>query len=62
MSHHHRMHIMHEGREVAIDEDEPGAGTRKHALGKASRSRLGHFDVSCGVDEPEIDLFTNPNL
>ena len=62
MPHRRRVHIMREGREVATYEDEPGAGTRKHALGKASRSRLGHFDVSCGADEPEIDLFTNPNL
>ena len=50
------------GREVATDEDEPGAGMGKHALGKASRSGLRHFAVSCGADEPEIDLFTSPDL
>ena len=53
---------MREGREVASDEDEPRAGTGKHALGMASRSGLRHFAVSCGVDEPKIDLFTIPDL
>ena len=57
-----RVHIMREGREVATEEDEPGAGSRKHALGEASRSGLKHFTVSCGVDEPKIDLFTIPDL
>ena len=53
---------MHEGREVGTDEDEPGAGSGKHALSDASRSGLRCFAVKCGADEPEIDLFTNPDL
>jgi len=53
---------MREGYEVATDEDEPRASTGKHALGEASRSGLRHFVVSCGANEPEIDLFTSPNL
>ena len=53
---------MHGGREVATDEDEPGTGTGKHALGKASHSGLRHFAISCGADKPEIDLFTHPDL
>ena len=62
MPHRRRVHIMREGREVASDEDEPRAGTGKHALGMASRSGLRHFAVSCGADDPEIDLFTSPDL
>ena len=57
-----RVYIIREGREVAIDEDEPGVGSRKHALGEASHSGLRHFAISCGPDEPEIDLFTSPDL
>ena len=56
------VHIMLEGREVAIDEDEPGAGSEKHALGEASHSGLRHFVASCNADELEIDLFTSPDL
>ena len=51
-----RVHIMREGREVATDEDEPGASMGKHDLGEASCSGLRHFAISCGADEPEIDL------
>ena len=57
-----RVHIMREGREVATEEDEPGAGSRKHALGEASRSGLRHFATSCGADEPKIELFTSTGL
>ena len=57
-----RVHIMQEGREVATDEDEPRAGMGKHALSEASRSGLRHFTVCYGADEPEIDLFTSPDL
>ena len=56
------VHIMWEGCEVATDEDDPGAGSRKHALGEASRSGLRHFTTSCGADEPKIEMFTSPNL
>ena len=62
MPRHRHVHSMREGHEVAIDEDEPGAGTGKHALGEASHSGLKHFAVSCGANEPEIDLFTSPDL
>ena len=62
MPHHCYVHILREGHEVAIDEDEPRVGSRKHALGEASHSGLQHFAASCGADEPEIDLFTSPNL
>ena len=62
MPHHRHVHIMREGREVATDEDEPRAGSRKHALGEASRSGLRHVAASCGTDELEIDLFTSPDL
>jgi hypothetical protein len=58
----HYMHIMREGREVATDEDEPRAGSGKHALGEASRCGLRHFAISCSADEPEIDLFTSLDL
>ena len=57
-----RMHIMQEGHEVATDKDESRAGTSKHALGEASRSGLRHFAISYGANEPEIDLFTSPDL
>jgi hypothetical protein len=56
------VHIIREGREVAIDEDEPGAGSGKHALGEANRSGLRHFAIACGADELEINLFTSPDL
>lgn len=49
---------MREGREVATDEDEPRSGSRKHALGEASRSGLRHFAASCGANVPKIELFT----
>lgn len=62
LSYYCHVHIMHGGREVATDEDEPSTGTRKHALGKASHSGLRHFAISCGADKPEIDLFTHPDL
>ena len=62
LSHHPRVHIMRGGHEVATDEDEPDTGTGKHALGEASHSMLRHFAISCEEDEPEIDLFTSPNL
>ena len=35
-----RVHILREGHEVALDEDEPRAGSGKHALGEASHSGL----------------------
>ena len=44
------MHIMREGREVGTDEDEPGAGSGKHALGDASRSGLWCFAAKYRVD------------
>ena len=53
---------MREGHEVGIDEDEPGAGSGKHALGDASCSGLRCFAVKCGADEPGIDLYTRPHL
>ena len=53
---------MREGCEVATDEDEPRAGTGKHPLGMASCSGLRHFAISCGADEPKIDLFTSLDL
>ena len=53
---------MREGREVATDEDEPGASMGKHDLGEASCSGLRHFAISYGANEPEIDLFTSPDL
>lgn len=59
---HHRVHIFHDGEEVATEDDEPGRGSGKHALGDASRSGLVHFALECGVDEPEIDLYTSPDL
>ena len=62
MPHHRHVHIKREGHEVATDEDEPGAGSGKQALGEASRSGLRHFAISCASDEPEIDLFTSPDL
>lgn len=51
-----------EGHEVATDEDEPDAGSGKHALGDASHSSLWHFAIKCGADELEIDIFTCLNL
>ena len=62
MPRHRRMHIMQEGREVATNKDVPRAGTGKHALSEASRSGLRHFAISYGANEPEIDLFTSPDL
>lgn len=59
---HCRVHIMHEGREVGTDEDEPGTDMGKHALSEASCSGLRHFAFLCGADKPEIDLFTSPDL
>lgn len=53
---------MCEGHEVATDDDEGGGGFGKHALGKASHSGLRYFTVACGADEPDIDLFTSPDL
>lgn len=53
---------MREGCKVATNDDEDGGGSGKHALGKASRSGLRHFAIACGADEPEIDLFTSPDL
>ena len=58
----HHVHIMHEGREVATDDDEGGGGSGKHALGKASHSGLRYFAVAYSADEPDIDLFTSPDL
>ena len=43
MPRHRHVHIMREGCEVATDEDEPRAGSEKHAPGEASRSGLRHF-------------------
>ena len=62
MPRHHRVHILREGHDVATDEDELRAGMGKHALGEASCSGLRHFTISYGADEPEIDLFTSPDL
>lgn len=59
---HRRVHIFQDGEEVATEDDEPGRGAGKHALGDASRSGLVHFASECGVDEPEIDLYTSPDL
>jgi hypothetical protein len=56
------VHIIWEGREVATDEDEPRAGSRKHALGEANHSGLRHFVIACVADEPKIDLFTSLDL
>ena len=53
---------MREGHKVPTDEDEPGADSGKHALGDASRNGLRHFAVACRTNEPEIDLFTSPDL
>jgi hypothetical protein len=53
---------MHEGHEITTDEDESGASLGKHALDDASRSGLRHFTVKCGTDDPEIDIFTSPDL
>lgn len=62
MPHRRHMHIMREWCEVPTDEDEPGAGSGKHALGDANRSGLRHFAVACGADELDIDLFTSLDL
>lgn len=62
MPHQRHMHIMREWCEVPTDEDEPGAGSGKHALGDANRSGLRHFAVACGADELDIDLFTSLDL
>lgn len=62
MHHHHCVHIMWEGCEVATNEDEPDAGSRKHALGNASRSGMWHFAIKCRADESEIDILTSSDL
>jgi hypothetical protein len=36
----HRVHIFHDGDEVVTEDDEPGRGSGKHALGDASHSGL----------------------
>ena len=59
---HWHVHIIREGSEVATNEDEPGAGSGKHALGDASRSGLRHFAIAYSADEPEMDLFTSVDL
>jgi hypothetical protein len=53
---------MHEGEELATEDDEPDLGVEKHALGDASHSGLRHYAMKCGTDEPEIDLYTSPDL
>jgi hypothetical protein len=45
-----------------IEDDEPGHGSGKHALGDASRSGLVHYASECGADELEIDLYTSSDL
>jgi hypothetical protein len=62
MTRRHRVHIIWEGREVATDEDEPRADSRKHALSEASHIGLRHCAVAYGADEPEIGLFTSLDL
>ena len=62
LPHHCRIHILHEGHEIASDDDEARGNSRKHALGDASHSGLRHFAIACSADEPDIDLFTIPDL
>lgn len=62
MPRHRRIHILHEGCEIATDDDEARGNSRKHVLGDASHSGLRYFSIACGTDEPNIDLFTSPNL
>lgn len=59
---HRQIHILHEGEKVTTKDDEPGRGSGKHAFGDASRSGLVHYAVSCGTNEPEVDLYTSPDL
>lgn len=57
-----QVHILREGREVDTDEDKPGAGSVKHALGEASRGALRCYAIKCGADEAGIDLFMSLDL
>lgn len=57
-----RVHIFENGDEVATEDDEPGRGSGKHELGDANRSGLVHYALECGTDDPEIDLYTSPDL
>lgn len=59
---HRWIHILHEGEEVTMEDDELRRDAGKHALGDASHGRLVHYVASCGTDEPEIDLYMSPNL
>lgn len=59
---HCRIHILSEGFEITIDDDKAGGNSRKHVHGDASHSGLRHFAIACYADEPDIDLFTSPNL
>lgn len=56
------VHIFQEGEDVVTKDDDPKHGAGKHAFGDASRRGLVHYVAECGTDEPEIDLYTSPNL
>ena len=62
MPRHHCIHILREGHEIATDDDEARGNSRKHVLGDASHSGLRYFSIACGTNEPNIDLFTSPDL
>lgn len=47
---------------MATEDDVPRRGSGKHALGDASQGGLVHLAAECGTDEPEIDLYTSPDL
>lgn len=57
-----RVHIFEEGKDVATDEDSPGRFGSKHLFGRASHGALVRLAGEVGADEPEVDLFTSPDL